>query len=271
MRFHPLLLAAPCALGCVSIAPPKQPITDPELALSQQRVQSKRLVSLRAEARVDQRGQSGRIKGSVWMLVERPNHVRFDAMTQFGPAATLTSAGTTFEYSDLRNHRFLHGETCPKNIARFLNIELSVEQTAALLLGEAPVIAQARRDLAWNSEGFYRLRLFAADGARQEIDLKIEPSTRDAPPAGQTLRVARSEIFDPRGKTELRLLYDDYRLLPYRGGQVAMPFTVHVEQPLRGSDTLIHFKHIDFDPELPEGAFSQAVPPGMEEEIASCD
>ncbi|MCG8555331.1 MAG: hypothetical protein MJD61_08600, partial [Proteobacteria bacterium] len=51
---------------------------------------------LQAEARVDQRGTEGRVRGTVWMFVERPSRVRFDVMTQFGPASVLTSDGRVF-------------------------------------------------------------------------------------------------------------------------------------------------------------------------------
>ena len=50
----------------------------------------------RGDARVDRRDAEGRIRGTVLMILERPDRVRFDAMTQFGPAAVLTSDGETF-------------------------------------------------------------------------------------------------------------------------------------------------------------------------------
>ena len=108
-RVAPFVQAA-CAvalIGCVSVAAPKQPFQDPARALSLQSLTRERVQSIRAEARIDQRGKEGRIKGTVLMLVERPGSVRFDAMTQFGPAAVLTSNGEQFSYADLRSKRFL--------------------------------------------------------------------------------------------------------------------------------------------------------------------
>jgi len=96
--------------------------------------------NIRAEARVDRRDGDGRVRGTVLMLVERPDHVRFDAMTQFGPAAVLTSDGTSFALTDLRENRFFAGPTCAENIALLLGIPLEAQAIGGVLFGEAPRI-----------------------------------------------------------------------------------------------------------------------------------
>jgi hypothetical protein len=257
--------------GCASMPRPTQPFTDPLQALTLHGQTRERVQSIRAEARVDQRGAEGRIKGTVLMFVQRPGRVRFDAMTQFGPAAILTSDGQTFAYSDLRSHRFLVGDTCPKNIARLLNIPLSVEQTTLLLLGGTPVIEHERATIVWMDTGFYRIVLRARDGSRQEVDLGLAEGDAKAPPARQRLRLLRSEIYDRHGRDALRLRYADYRPLPSGSSRIAMPFSVRVEQPQAGSDTLIRFKQIELDAQPPPAAFVQVPLPGMQQEVASCD
>ena len=102
---------------------------------------------MRAEARVDQRATGGRIKGTVLMFVEQSGRVRFDVMTQFGPIAILTSDGAHFAYSDLREKRYLSGETCPENIARLLGVPLSAQETARFLLGGTPVLEYTKAEL----------------------------------------------------------------------------------------------------------------------------
>ena len=62
--------------------------------------------TMQLEARVEQRGDQGRIRGTVLMLVQLPVHVRFDALTQFGPIATLTTNGELFQLLDQRESRF---------------------------------------------------------------------------------------------------------------------------------------------------------------------
>jgi hypothetical protein len=249
---------------------PAQPFTDPRRALSFQSLARERVRSIRAEARIDQRGRDGRIKGTVLMFVERPGRVRFDAMTQFGPAAVLTSDGQTFAYSDLRSKRYLTGATCPQNIARFLNVPLTIEQTTRLLLGGTPIIAHDRAEIAWDDDGFYRVELRAA-GQRQEVDLGISEQHAKLPPERQELLLLRSEIYDAQGRTDWRATYGDYRRLPLESHRVPMPFEVRVEQPRAGSDTLIRFKEIALNVNIPPEAFTQAPLPGMQQEEAICE
>jgi hypothetical protein len=147
------------ALGCASFPRPVDPFTDGSEALRLQALTRAELHGIRAEARIDQRGSEGRIKGTVLMFVVRPNYVRFDAMTQFGPAAILTSDGETFAFADLRNSRFTTGQACPKNVARLLNLPLTVPQTTELLLGGTPVLEGAGSEIRWHDDGFYRVTL----------------------------------------------------------------------------------------------------------------
>ncbi len=257
--------------ACASFPRPAQLFADPTRALDQQRGARQHVQSLRAEARVDQRGQGGRVKGTVLMYVQRPAHVRFDAMTQIGPAAILTSDGERFAYADLRHRRFLTGPTCPKNIARLLNLPLDVEQTTQLLLGGTPLLAHDSARIEWDDDGFYRITLRARDGRRQQVELAISERDAALPPARQQLRLKRSEVFDARGRSLWRIDYDHYRSVQAGSGKIAMPFEVRVEQPQADRDTLIRFKQIALDVEVPEGAFVQEPLPGMRQEEADCD
>ncbi len=258
-------------IGCGgSLPPPKYPFTDPARALSLQSLTRERVQAIRAEARIDQRGKDGRIKGTVLMLVERPASVRFDAMTQFGPAAVLTSNGEQFAYADLRSKRFLTGPTCPANIARMLNVPLSVQQTTLLLLGGTPVIAHDRATIRWHDDGFYRIELASAQD-RQEVDLGIRAGDSQHPPERQELMLLRSEIYDANGKTRWRASYGDYQRVQFGSYGIEMPYEVRVEQPSAGNDTLIKFKEIALNVEIQDDAFIQAALPGMTEEILSCD
>jgi len=269
-RHVAFLLFAMLGQACASLPAPKQPFTDPARALSFQSLERQRVRSIRAEARIDQRGREGRIKGTVLMFAERPGRVRFDAMTQFGPAAVLTSDGQTFAYSDLRSKRYLTGATCPKNIARFLNVPLTIEQTTRLLLGGTPLIEHAQSTIAWHEDGFYRVVL-RGGGQRQEVDLGIREGDVQLPPERQELQLLRSEIYDAQGRTDWRATYGDYRRLPMESYRVPMPFEVRVEQPRAGTDTLIRFKEIALNAAIPPEAFGQVPLPGMQEEVASCD
>ena len=257
--------------GCASVPKPAHPFTSARDALTLYRLTRAEVIAMRAEARVDQRGDEGRIKGTVLMFVMRPGRVRFDAMTQFGPAAILTSDGERFAYSDLRKQRFLTGETCPNNIARLLNVPMTVEQTTELLLGGTPVLSGSRAAIGWHPDGYYHVKLRTDAGQRQELDFGIGERDRELPPERQALRLLRSEVFDASGKTVWRIQYDEYRPVARGTYKVAMPFLVHVEQPSAGRDTLIRFKEITLDPGIPVGAFEQTPRGGMEIEEASCE
>ncbi len=229
-----------------------------------------RVTAIQAEARVDQRGKQGRVKGTVLMFVQRPGRVRFDVMTQFGPAAILTSDGEAFAFSDLREKRYMYGATCPRNIARLIGIPMSVQETAILLLGGTSLIEHERTEIEW-VEGRYRIKLRAPDGSRQEVDFAVVGKDMEAPTAQQRLRLKRSEIFDPRGRSIWRVRYDEYRVLAMGEYGIAMPFEVHVEQPATDTDTLVKFKDIRFESDVPAEAFVQQPRPGMQQEEALCE
>jgi hypothetical protein len=250
---------------------PVHPHTDPDAALDRYASAREGLRSIRAEARVDQRGREGRVRGTVLMFVEHPGRVRFDAMTQFGPAAILTSDGERFAYADLRENRYHHGPTCPRNIARLLGMRITARQTSRFLLGFTPVLPGAERRIVCTSDGHYRIFLKSSDGRQQEIDLEVREDDLRAPPERQHLRLLRSEMCDAAGDTLWRVTFEDYRMVPAGRRRFALPFDVRVVQPSTGSDTRIRFKEIDVNPEIPGAAFVQTPPPGMPVEQLSCD
>jgi hypothetical protein len=271
VRLVTCLLLVLFAIGCGGRTCPVFPHTDARAALRSHASARVRLAAIRAEARVDQRGRKGRIRGTVFMFVQRPDRVRFDAMTQFGPAAILTSNGGSFAFTDLRKNRFYRGPTCAANIERLLGLHLSAADTAALLLGQSPVLEEAKASMTCTGDGFYRLDLRAADGRRQQVDLGVNDSDLKAPPAKQRLRLLRSELYGRRGKTLWRVTYDDYRIIPVGTKGVAMPFEVRVEQPAIGTDTLVRFRRVDANPEIASTVFLQQARPGVPVEQIACD
>lgn len=268
-----LVVGAVVALGsgCARPPKPKYPHEVAEVALAQHRAQRSPIESMRAEARVDQRGRRGRIRGTVLMFVENPDRVRFDAMTQFGPAAVLTSDGEEFQLLDMREHRFLTGPTCPENIARLLGISLPAESVVRFLEGDSPRIDGVGE--IETIRGGYRVTLSGADGSRQLLVFHIPREQSEAQPREQQLRLVESELRGPDGEVVFRAEYDDHREveLPRGGARVAMPFVLRFEDPRRGRDVLVRFKAIEPNVEPPDGAFSQPVPGGLAVERASCD
>jgi hypothetical protein len=261
------LLGALALVACNGIPAPKYPHTNAGEALRVARTSWARVQSVRAEARVDQRGNEGRVRGTVLMMVERAGRLRFDAMTQFGPAAIVTANPQTFAHADLRENVYTTGPTCTQTIARLVGFPMTLPQVIELLLGGTFVIDHDRRSVRWHEDGFYRIELSKTGGQRQVIDLAIHPDDINAPVAQQRLQLAGSELFGADGSSRWRARYDDYE--PIDG--VPLPHRVHVEQRGGAIDTLIRFKQIEIDVALPEAAFAQTPRQGMTHEVATCD
>ena len=265
------LACALAAVGCGGFPAPKYPIPDAGQLLARHDQLKSGLQGIRAEARVDQRGNQGRVRGTVLMFVERTGRVRFDVMTQFGPVAILTSHGSQFAYADLREKRYLTGATCPKNIARLLGVPLSATETAHFLLGGTPILEHTSSTLRWNDDGYYTAVLQGAHGERQELDFQLDPADANQPPATQRIALLRTELFDAKGVRVWRVSYADLQVVASGQTRLRLPFTVRVEQTASRSDTLIRFKELKLNPSFADEIFVQASRPGMTEEEASCD
>ncbi len=263
--------------GCPGVACPARPHTDPGRALLAHRSMRRPAHVLRAEASVEQWGRDGRIRGTVMMFVERPASVRFDAMTQFGPAVILTSDGEAFALTDLRENKYMDGPTCPANIARLLGIPMSGADVTLFLLGDSPRLDTDDRSIECVGGGRYLVTLRGDDGRRQELELAVREwdVERNAAPDEQRLRLVRSELFDAGGTTIWRATFDDYRVVPDpesdEGYGVAMPFRIRFEHPTEHADTTVRFEQIDINIDVPPGAFRQTPRPGIPPEHVTCD
>lgn len=264
------------AAACGGSLRPAYPIQTAADVLARQAATSEGLHAIRAEARVDQRQSSGRVRGTVLMFVEQSGRVRFDVISQFGPIAILTSDGAQFAFSDFREHRFLTGATCPQNIARLLGVQLTAEETARFLLGGTPLL-QGAASLELDDEGHYRVELTSEAGGRQRLELAVYPSDLQLPALQQRLYLVHSELWSQAGARVWRVSYDDYASIPLNepGAGAAktllVPMRVHIEQAGNGSDTLVHFKKIVSNPPIPDAVFVQSPRPGLSEESADCE
>jgi hypothetical protein len=262
----PLAAAALLIAACGHTACPKLPITTPAQALASQHAATP-IVSLRAEAKVDQRGEQGRIKGTVLMFVERPDRVRFDAMTQFGPALVFTMNGEQFALSDFKSRRYLTGPACPHNIARLVGVALPGPAIASVLMGEVPPLAAARESMRCQ-QGHYVIARVAEDGTKQEVALRVLSEDVGKPPEAQRTRLAAVTLWNARGQKLYRVRYEDYQSVG--GGSHVLPFTLRVEDFVNQADALVRFKSIDVDVQVPPDAFSQTPRTGLEREEALC-
>jgi Domain of unknown function (DUF4292) len=255
--------------ACGGASCPKQLISDPGVALASRHYAASAIQSLRAEAKVDQRGKEGRVKGRVLMFVERPNHVRFDAMTQFGPALVLSSDGDTFALSDYKEKRFLSGPACERNIARLIGVAISGEAVTRVLLGDLPELTATSETVACSGRGGYAVERRGQDGARQSIELAVNEADLAKPPGEQRSELRAVTFFNRDNKRLYQVRYEDYKTLGKDGAR--LPFTVRIEDFTNGSDAVLRFQSIDLNVRVPEGAFVQSAGPGLSLEQVSCD
>ena len=252
--------------GCKSApACPLQMRSDAAKVLDDHRRQQAGWQSIKAEARVTQWGRRGRIRGTVLMFLERPSRVRFDVMTQLGPAAVLTSDGERFQLSDLREGTFLEGPTCPANIARLVGISLDADDVLRILTGETPMIEATERSIECRN-GLYVVTLVAADRTTQEITLSVDRADLDEAPERQRLTLRRSSERGPDGKMRWEATYDDY--IDVEGW--SFPTSVRFVDQVNDADTSVRVKSISLNPDVPDEAFRQEPGPGMATEFAPC-
>ncbi len=259
LRVGILVIAGALVLSCRS-APvcPAAVRTDPDAALTELDTVNRGWKSLKAEARVTQWADRGRIRGTVLMFLERPTRVRFDVLTQFGPAAVLTSDGEHFQLSDLRENTFLEGPTCPQNIARLLGIEVSSENVVRFLTGDTPVIDAVEKSMECR-DGGHVVRLVGADGTVQELAVAVDDTD-------QRLRLRRSSLQDADGSLIWEATYEDYQT--FEGHR--FPTKVRFVDHRRDADTEVRVKALSLDPRIPPDAFEQTPRPGMRLERATC-
>ncbi len=269
-----LLGASLCLAGCGGAVPcPSRPFGEAEALLDALARQQDPVRTLQAEARVEQRGPRGRIRGRVRLMLRRPGALRFDVMTRLGPAAILTSDGERFALLDLKENRFLQGPTCARNTARLLGIQMEGEQLARLLVGDVPRLTSVERIALSCEQGSYLIVLEGRDGRRQRVAIEVAPSTRSAEPAAQRLRLRRVEMLGPQGELRWRVELEGHRPVEGtpQGVSVELPETVFFEDRREGQQVRIRIKEVRAGIEPPEGAFRQRPRGGMTIERVACE
>jgi hypothetical protein len=257
------------AAGCGRLPRPSYPITDAGEALRAQRLAVEPLNAFRAEARIDQREGARRIRGTVLMIVERPDRVRIDAMTRLGAAATLTSDGERFALLDLREGRFFVGESCASNVARGLGVAIAPAELVRFLIGDAPLFHESAATIE-PVRGGYRVEISGEDGSRQIIELALPAEEIEAAPGRQRPMLKSTTLFDARGKRALRVTFGAHRPVQVGEARIMLPHEIRLEEAGQGTDILLRYKSIEPVDEAPPGAFEQLVPSGLSPEHLPC-
>lgn len=287
-RLSPLVLLL--LLGGCGAAPPRSQFPSAGDALARMRATYACGNGVQGVSKIDRFAPEGRVRGEVDLLAVNPDRVRFDVVSPFGVLLyTLTSNGQKFQMLDVKSREFLHGPAEACNIARLTDVPLPASVLVSLLRGEAPVLVHEpeRATLAWDSGGFYRVRLQGSHDAAEELRLAVRPEDRDKPWQEQRLRVEGvrvsqrgAELYDaelshhePAQTAQARVDPEGIDPpLPPSGGQceAEIPRSIRMRVPHSQSDVIFQYKSVVWNPPLVAGAFSQPVPGGVRQIYVEC-
>ena len=248
-------------------------------------------IGIHATAKIDHFGKGGRVRGDLLAFAIWPARLRMDVVSPFGVTlATLASDGDKFSLYDLREKRFFFGPASACNIARLTTVPMPGHVLVSLLRGEAPVLQHAAGDatIAWDGGGYYVVTIKGKNQAEERIKVAPHPADFHLPWDKQRLRVLDVEV-----KQEGTVLYHaeleghapapmDKPILDPDGldppvptsGPMCMaelPRRIHVEVPGKDEDVLFRYEKVTWNPPLPEGVFTQPIPPGVDVQRVTCD
>jgi hypothetical protein len=213
-----------------------------------------------------------RVRATVNMLVTRDGRLAFQAEASLqGAVATLVADPRRFALLDLQAQRFQRGPSCPGNVASLIRIPLSAAEVAAILLGDAPLVAGARGiAVSWDPEvGADVLELAVPDGGR--LWVKLVPAGDPAATAGRW-RILGVEGATAGAAQRWRVLYEDLGRETATDSAVTHPGTIRFAEPGKDFDDGVEIKVRGrrVNPELPPTAFTLTPPEGFAVEEIDC-
>lgn len=249
-------------------------------------------IGVHATAKIDHFGKGGRVRGDLLAFAVWPDRLRMDIVSPFGVTiATLTSDGHRFTLNDLRDKRFLYGPATACNIARLTAVPIPGHVLVSLLRGEAPVLrhaGEADTTIEWDSGGYYVATIRGSHGTQERVKIAPHPEDLGLPWDKQRLRVLdvevrqqdivlyRAELSDHKPAPMDKPILDPDNIdppVPTSGPTCSaeLPRRIHVEVPGSDADVLFRYENVTWNPPLPEGTFTQPVPPGVPVEHVTCE
>lgn len=244
---------------------------------------------LTGEGTFDYFGDEGRVRAKTLYVVARPKRLRFDVVNPMGGVlSTLTSDGSTFAYSDLRERVFLLGPADECNLEQALKVPLPPEALGELLSGQAPILVHEPNDarLEWES-GAYVIDIASELQATERVRLVPRDEDWERPWQEQRLRVLEVRVAQ-RGRVLYEASLDDHRaastapprtdpdglepdILPSGPScDAEVPRRVRFLVPGAGRDIVFLQGEVHHNPPLTDELFVQAPAPGMNVRRSSC-
>lgn len=246
-----LVLLAP--LGLVDCAhrhplPRAYAGTDTAGLLARLTAAQSRLHSFSAEARVSYFGPEGRLRGSVTLLVARPDRLRYELMGPHGgPLMAVATDGQQVQVVDFRESRFVQGPATASNLDRLLDLAplgLPPAGWVALLFGEVtpPPTALLGYD---DAQGAFLLHW---QEANRRYTVAVDPVS--AQPRRATIRTGPdNEIL-----SDVEILARD---------AAGLPTALQVTVPSAQIDMGVRLRDVLPDPPVDAAAFTLQPPRGV--------
>ncbi len=272
------------------MAPPASAPPTADAALERMHATFACAEAVQVNAKFDHFGEQGRVRGDMLLFAARPDRIRMDVVSPFGVAvATLTSDGSRFALADLREKKLYVGPASTCNIARLTTVPVPGHVLVDLLRGEAPVLKHAAEatTIAWDSAGYWVVRIGSSREAREEIHLAPRPDDWTKPWREQRMRVLEVRVVQ-QGYLLYQAELAQHARAPTAGPRVdpdnleppippsgptcdaEMPGRIEVQVPVPKADMRLQYQQSSWNPPLPQGVFEQAPPPGMQVVPVTC-
>ncbi len=248
---------------------------------------------MQADAKVDHFSGSTRVRTELLFIASRPARMRMDVLAPVvGTVGTVTSDGSQFQATDLRQHRFLYGPATACNIARITRIPVPGFVLVNLFAGRAPVLRHdAQPTIAWDKGGYYVVEIAGANDAVEKLHIVPHPDDWNKPWGEQRMRVLDVAVTQ-HGVLLYRAELDTHEKAPMSkpapcddvckatgetptqpSGPVCeaeIPRRIHVEMPSLQTDVLFHYDKVEWNPPLEPNVFTQVQQPGLAPMAVEC-
>lgn len=276
--------------GCGTAPPPSQ-IPTARAAVDRVRASQSCGIGIHTAAKIDHFGDAGRVRGDLLAYAIWPAKLRMDIISPFGVTlATLASDGENFSLYDLKEKKFFYGPASACNIARLTNVPMPGHVLVSILRGEAPVLEHAEGDtsITWDGGGYYVVAIKGKNDTEERVKIAPHPADWGRPWSEQRLRVLEVEVKQ-QGVVLYQAVLSDHEPAPMAEPLVdpdmldppippsgppchaELPRRIHVEVPTTGEDVLFRYETVTWNPPIPEGVFTQPIPPGVEVARVTCE
>ncbi len=216
---------------------------------------------MKAVATVEQVTAGKRIRGRVYIVLERPSTIRFDAMSPADtPLSILVANDERFSMLDVSGNVHYTGPSSPCNVSRLVAIPMSPSAIVGILTGNPPLIESTQHKIETAPKGYHLLELFSAGGdVKQTVQMVTGMMGTSA---------IRSVVW--RGETVISDLRFKHRVQVGKDGP-ALPRRIELTMPGRGTFVVLEYTSVQIDPDVDPAVFELAFEPGIPVVSVDCD